>query len=273
MIKIVSNSLNSCNKKILEKMNKMDFEFIKREAVSQLEHGAEYIQLNAVSLLDNEISFYKKVIPIIENLGGKVLIRSNNIETLSEVIDIAKKEVIIGDIEFDKEKIDFVVETIKGNNVKIIALIRENKSDRDIYPEKSLLIAQMYVDYLLDKGIKRSDILLDPVIKPLEVNFLNGKSFLNTLELFKIDFPQVKTIANLTALSDGLPKRYLITSHFLSLAINNGLDYVVLDVLERSITESIMSTMCIIGKDRNLKSYLNYCRNNRDINGYNIKEN
>ena len=102
MVKIVSDSLNSCNKKILDKMNKMDFEFIKKEVGSQLEHGAEYIQLNANSLLDNEMPFYNKVIPIIENLGGKVLVRSNKIETLSKVIDIAKKEVIVGDIEFNK---------------------------------------------------------------------------------------------------------------------------------------------------------------------------
>ncbi len=270
MVKIVSDSLNSCNKKILDKMNKMDFEFIKREVRSQLEHGAEYIQLNANSLLDNEMPFYNKVIPIIENLGGKVLVRSNKIETLSKVIDIAKKEVIVGGIEFDKEKIDFIIDGIKRDNVKIIALIKENNPNKEIYPEKSLLIAQMYVDYLLDKGIKRSDILLDPVVKPLEMNFLNGKSFLNTLELFKIDFPQVRTIANLTTLSDGLPRRYLITSHFLSLAINNGLDFVVLNILEKSIIESIISTVCIIGKDRNLKSYLNYCRNNRDIKEYNI---
>lgn len=264
MITIVGNSLNSCNKKILDKMNKMDIEFIKKATEAQIKRGAAYIELNAVSLLDSEIPFLKQVIPTIENLGGRVLVRSENIETLLEVVEVAKKEVAIGNIEYNLDKINLLMEIIRRENVKIVASIKENRRNEEIYPERSLLIAQMYVDYLLDHGIPRNNILLNPEIQPLEDNFSNGKTFLNTLELFKLDFPQIKTIADLTILSEGLPKRHLINSYFLSLAIEKGLDYIVLNVMEKSINESIISTLSIIGKDRNLHSYLEYCRNRRD---------
>lgn len=260
MITIIGNSLNSCNKKVLDKMNKMDFEFIKREISNQIELGAEYIQLNAISLLHNEIPFLREVIPVVEESGGKVLVRSNSIDTLREIPNIAKKEVMIGDIEFNEKKLQALIDVIQKDNVKVIALINDNCSPSDNYPEKSLLIAQRYVDYLLDHGIKRSDILLDPSVRSLEENFSNGKTFLNTLELFKLDFPQVKTIANLYALSEGLPKRYLINSYFLSLAIEKGLDYIVLNVLGKAIIECIISTLSIIGKDKNMQSYLKFCR-------------
>ncbi|MCK4835368.1 MAG: dihydropteroate synthase [Candidatus Aminicenantes bacterium] len=260
MITIIGNSLNSCNKKVLDKMNKMDFEFIKREIDSQLELGAEYIQLNAVSLLHNEIPFLREVIPVVEENGGKVLVRSNNVDTLKEVPKIAKKKVMIGDIEFDKKKLAALIDIIQEDKVKVIALINDHGSRSNIYPERSLLIAQRFVDYLLDHGIKRSDILLDPSVRSLEEDFSNGKTFLNTLELFKLDFPQVKTIANLYALSEGLPKRYLINSYFLSLAIEKGLDYIVLNVLGKAIIECIISTLSIIGKDKNMQSYLKFCR-------------
>jgi len=260
MIRIIGNSLNSCNKKILDKMNKMDFEFIKREITAQVEMGAEYIQLNAVSLLHNEVPFLREVIPVVEENGGKVLVRSNKIETLIEVTKIAQKDLMIGDIEFDKKKLDSIIKIMQNDKVKIIALINDNQSKANIYPEKSLLIAQRYVDYLLDMGIERSHILLDPTVRPLEDDFSNGKTFLNTLELFKLDFPQVKTIANLCTLSEGLPKRYLINAYFLSLAIEKGLDYIVLNVLGKSINECITSTLSVIGKDRNMQSYLKFCR-------------
>jgi len=260
MIRIIGNSLNSCNKKILDKMNKMDFEFIKREITAQVEMGAEYIQLNAVSLLHNEVPFLREVIPVVEENGGKVLVRSNKIETLIEVTKIAQKDLMIGDIEFDKKKLDSIIKIMQNDKVKIIALINDNQSKANIYPEKSLLIAQRYVDYLLDMGIERSHILLDPTVRPLEDDFSNGKTFLNTLELFKLDFPQVKTIANLCTLSEGLPKRYLINAYFLSLAIEKGLDYIVLNVLGKSINECITSTLSVIGKDRNMQSYLKFCQ-------------
>lgn len=260
MIRIIGNSLNSCNKKILDKMNKMDFEFIKREITAQVEMGAEYIQLNAVSLLHNEVPFLREVIPVVEENGGKVLVRSNKIETLIEVTKIAQKDLMIGDIEFDKKKLDSIINIMQNDKVKIIALINDHRSKANIYPEKSLLIAQQYVDYLLDMGIERSHILLDPTVRPLEDDFSNGRTFLNTLELFKLDFPQVKTIANLCTLSEGLPKRYLINAYFLSLAIEKGLDYIVLNVLGKSITECITSTLSVIGRDKNMQSYLKFCR-------------
>lgn len=265
MITLVGNVLNSNNKKILDKMNKMDFEFIRREVIAQIEDGAEFIELNAVSLLHNELPFLKEAIRIIEGHGSKALVRSNNIRTLVEVIRLVKNEVVVGDVEFDKRKIDAILEAARGRSVKLIAAIKDPKDDdSDSSPEKSLLIAQMYIDYLLDHGMKRSDILLDPVVRPLEQHCENGRVFLNTLELFKLDFPQVKTIANLSALSEGLPMRWLISSNFVSLAIEKGLDYIVLDVMEKSIIESIITTLTIIGKDKNMQSYLSFCRNNRE---------
>jgi len=264
MITIIGNVLNSNNKKVLDKMNKMDFEFIRREVEAQIEDGAEFIELNAVSLLHNEIPFLRDAIHIIESSGSKALVRSTNIETLVEVIKMVKNEVVVGDVEFDQEKIDIILEASRGKSVKLIASIKESSNDEPMSPEKSLLIAQMYIDYLLDNGMKRADILLDPVVRPLEDDCENGRIFLNTLELFKLDFPQVKTIANLYVLSEGLPMRYLISSNFVSLAIEKGLDYVVLDVLEKSIVESIITTLTIIGKDRNMAEYLSFCRNNRE---------
>src|SRR4030042_898862 len=148
MITIIGNSLNSCNKKVLDKMNKMDFEFIRKEIKSQIEMGAEYIQLNAVSLLHNEIPFLREVIPVVEENGGKVLIRSNHTETLREAVRISKKEVVIGDIEFNRKKLDTLMDIFQEDHVKIIALIKENDSDKSVSPEKSLLIAQKFVDFL-----------------------------------------------------------------------------------------------------------------------------
>jgi 5-methyltetrahydrofolate--homocysteine methyltransferase len=264
MITLVGNVLNSNNKKVLDKMHKMDFEYVRREVIAQIEDGAEFIELNAVSLLDNEVPFLKEAVRIIEMCGSKPMVRSNNVETLVEIMKMVKNEVVIGDIEFDMQKIDIILETVKGKNAKLIASIRDPKDDDDVSPEKSLLIAQKYVDYLLDCGFKRADILLDPVVRPLEQHNENGKMFLNTLELFKLDFPQVKTIASLSALSEGLPMRWLISSNFVTLAIEKGLDYIVLDVMEKPIIESIITTLMIVGKDKNMQSYLRFCRDNRE---------
>ncbi len=270
MIKIIGNSLNACNKKVLEKMNKMDFDYIQREALLQLENGADFIEISATSLLDNELPFIMKVIPVIENLGGKLYIRSKNIDIIIKAINTATKELIIGDIEFNTNKIDKLIVYLKEKDIKMVAHIGD-KDENKIYPEKSLLIAQLFVDYLLDAGIERDRILLDPVVKPLEANCTNGKTFLNTLELFKLDFPQVKTIAKLSNLSDGMPNRKILNSHFLSLAIENGLDYFVIDAENELGKAAITSTMSIIGKDRSCRNYISFCRERKSAKETNLE--
>jgi 5-methyltetrahydrofolate--homocysteine methyltransferase len=264
MTTIVGNKLNSANKKVLDRMNKKDFEFIRKEARTQIEAGAEYIELNALSLLHNEIPFLREIIPMLEKLGAKLIVISENAEALKQALLTAKNPMIVGAVEYDIDKIDFLIDTIMAKNAKLIALINDKRNNHSHSPEKSLLIAQKYIDYLLDRGMKRQDIILDPLLRPLEEDFNSGRVFLDTLELFKLDFPQVKTMANVSMLAEGLPKRQLIASYFVSLAIAKGLDYIVTNVLDENFIESIITTMSIIGKDRNLQAYLKYCRNHKE---------
>jgi len=272
MITIIGNRLNSANKKILDRMNKMDFEFIKREAVAQVEHGANFVEINATSLLHNELPFLQEAVPLLESNGCKVMVISDSIDVLKEVLKTSKKEIIIGPVEYDLRKIDFLLEAMKEKGAKLVAQIKEKHNSNGYFPEKSLLIAQQYVDYLMDRGIRRENILLDPQVRPLEEDFSNGKIFLNTLELFKLDFPQVKTLANVCNLSEGLPKRHLIISYFVSLALAKGLDYIVTNVLEDHIIESIITTLSIIGKDKNLQAYLKFCRTQKEIKNKGLKD-
>ena len=235
MTTIVGNKLNSANKKILDRMNKMDLEFIRKEAQIQIEAGAEYIEINALSLLHNETPFLLEIIPMLEKLGAKLVIISENAEALKQALLVSRNPIIVGAVEYDIEKINYLINTIMEKNAKIIALIKDKRNNHSNTPEKSLLIAQRYIDYLLDRGMKRQDILLDPQICSLEENFNSGRVFLDTLELFKLDFPQVKTMANVSLLSEGLPKRHLIASYFVSLAIAKGLDYIVTNVLDEKL--------------------------------------
>jgi len=266
MITVIGNRLNSVNKKVLERMNKRDFEFVRREVQLQTRQGAQYIEVNASSLLHNEIPFLQEALPLIEEAGGNLLVMSDNVDALVEALRISKREIIVGSVEYDTVKIGTLLPLLRDRQAKLVARVREkNDGNGHLYsPEKSLLIAQQYIDYLLDHGIHRGDILLDPQILPLEDGFHNGKIFLDTLELFKLDFPQVKTVANIFQLSEGLPKRHLLASYFLSLALSKGLDYVITNVLDDTIQEAIVTTFTIIGKDKHLQGYLQYCRNHKD---------
>jgi len=260
---LIGNKLCSGNKKVLDRMHKNDLEFMKRESWNQINRGAKYVELNAEGLLQDELPFLKKAVNYLEAEGINLMVFSSNLEVLLEIALISRREILLGDIPFDKTFLKKFLPIIREKNIKIISAVSAENTNFNDIPETSLLIAQSFLDFLLDNNIKRENILLKPPIQNLENNYQAAKIFLSTLELFKLDFPNIMTIADLGFITDGLPKKSIISSYLTSIAISRGLDYIITNVLDSDIKECIVTTLSIIGKDHNLQNYYRFFRNHR----------
>ncbi len=263
MFNLIGNKLCSSNKKVLDRMHKKDFAFLKKESWNQINRGAKYIEINAEGLQEDEISFLKQAVTFLEAEGINLMVMSSNPDILLEVARISKREILIGDIPFEKAFLTKFLPVAREKNIKIIAAIQPSNNNE--IPETALLFAQNFLDFLLDNNIKRDNILLKPPIQNLESNYQAAKIFLNTLELFKLDFPNILTIADLGYITEGLPKKGIISSFLTAIAISRGLDYIITNVLDSDIKECIVMTLSIMGKDHNLQNYFRFFRNHRNV--------
>ncbi len=262
MAVIIGNRLDSSNKKVLDRMTKKDFDFVRREAQAQIEMGAEYVEINATFLLHHEWDFLQGAIQVVEEAGGRVMLVSQDLKIIRDALQMTSREMIIGNFEYDPEQLLAVLDLVKEKKAKIVALIKTG-GQQAISPEQSLFIALQYIDFLLDNGVRREEILLNPMIMPLDSDYSNGRVYLDTLELFKMDFPQISTIADISNFCEGLPRKNLLTAFFLSLALSRGLDYVVTNILDGSTSEALTSTMALTGRDRSLLNYKKFCQQQR----------
>ncbi len=262
MVKIIGYPLDVRNRQFFDKINKHDFKFIKGEINKQVKGSAEYIYISADFLKNDELPFLLKTINIVENLGAKAMICSRNFDVLKELVAL-KKEIIIGNLFFSPREIEPLVDSVRDKDIKIVALVTENWDDFDVFPEKSLFVAQMFVDYLLDAGIKRENILLQPMLPTLDSGGDVGKIFLNTLELFKLDFPHIPIIVQSGEISLNLPRSDILESILLSLAVEKGIDYLITDINLPRVKEALLATLAIIGKDTKLNKYYNLCKRPR----------
>lgn len=92
----------------------------------------------------------------------------------------------------------------------------------------------------------RVDIVLDPLVFSVGVNPEQSLETLKALEYF--NSKGILTIIGLSNISYGLPKRSLMNRIFLSMAIANGLDSVILDPTDEDIMDVLIASQTITGR-------------------------
>jgi len=79
-------------------MNKRTSEFIRKEAQTQIEAGAEYIELNALSLLTTRRRSWREIIPMLESWAPSCD-RQRERRGPEAALLISKEPIIVGAVE------------------------------------------------------------------------------------------------------------------------------------------------------------------------------
>jgi len=260
---IVGERLNSSRRPVLEALNRKDKKYIVDQAKKQEEAGASYIDLNTAALLDKEVQTLKWAIPILQKeVNIPLSIDTPNPEAMEEGLKIHKGQALLNSLSGEAERIKAFLPLIKEYRPRVIVLCLDDKG----LPEasgKELSIARKMVTLLDKEGVSHEDIFIDPLVRPIGVDQKAGELFLESLEKIKKNLSSVNTIAGVSNVSFGLPKRKLLNRAFLVLALQRGLDAAILDPLDKEILAALRTAEALLGKDPALKNYLTSIRSGK----------
>ncbi|NIM58557.1 MAG: dihydropteroate synthase, partial [Candidatus Aminicenantes bacterium] len=177
-------------------------------------------------------------------------------------LEIHKGQALLNSISGEANRIKTFLPLIKEYKPRIIALCLDDQGLPDT-SDKELSIARKIVNLLDKERVEHKDIFIDPLVRPIGVDQKAGELFLEALEKIKKDLPSVSTIAGVSNVSFGLPKRKSLNRAFLVLALQKGLDAAILDPLDKEILAALHSSKALLGKDRSLKGYLTFVRSSK----------
>lgn len=257
---IVGERLNSSNPAVLNALKNKDEKYLINEAIKQKEAGANYLDLNASMMMEHEIKALKWAIRVIQNkIDIPISIDTPNMAAIEEGLKIHKGAALVNSLTAEKEKFE-----------KLIPLVKEYKAKAVImcFDERGVLqtglarfhVAVKILNRINSAGINFDNIFIDPIVQPIATNPDAGKIFLDSLYRIKNYLPKIKTIAGISNISFGMPKRQLLNGYFLALAIEAGLDAAIINPLDEDISAALMTTEALIGEDPMLKNYFNYIR-------------
>lgn len=260
---IVGERLNSSRRSVLEALNRKDKKYVVAQAKKQEKAGASYIDLNTAALLDKEVQTLKWAIPLLQKeLRIPLSIDTPNPEAMEAGLNIHKGKALLNSISGETNRIKTFLPLIREYKPRIIVLCLDDEGLPE-NSDKELSIARKMVNLLDKEGVEHKDIFIDPLVRPIGVDQRAGELFLEALEKIKKNLPSVNTIAGVSNVSFGLPRRKSLNRAFLVLALQKGLDAAILDPLDKEILTALYSAEALLGKDPSLKDYLAFIRSNK----------
>jgi len=257
---IVGERLNSSRRPVLEALNRKDKKYLVDQAKRQEKAGASYIDLNTAALLDKEVQTLEWAIPLLQKeLSIPLSIDTPNPEAMEAGLKIHKGRALLNSLSGEVKRIKAFLPLIKEHKPRMIVLCLDDEGLPET-SDKELSIARKMVNLLDKEGVNHKDIFVDPLVRPIGVDQKAGELFLETLEKIKKNLPLVSTIAGVSNVSFGLPRRKSLNRTFLVLALQKGLDAAILDPLDREILAAVHSSEALLGKDPSLKKYLAFIR-------------
>jgi len=257
---IVGERLNSTRRPVYEALARKDRDYLIREARKQKEAGAAFIDLNTATLLDREVETLEWAVPILQKEAGVALsIDTPNPKAMEVALRLHEGQAILNSLTAESGKVKRMLPIIREARPLVIVLCLDDQGLPKA-AEKEAAIAQEMVNFLGREGIEPDRIFVDPLVRPVAVDEEAGKLFLASLRKIKQTLPGVRTIAGLSNVSFGLPRRSLLNRSFLALALMEGLDAAILDPLDRELTATLGAVEALLGRDTSLQRFLALAR-------------
>jgi len=234
---IIGERINSSRKPIEQAVSLKDADFLIKEARLQIESGADFVDVNCAVRIEKEKEDLTWLIKTIQsNLDIPISIDSPDPEVIEGALKIHKKKAFVNSITAETEKLRRMLDIVKGKDVFVIALTMDDKGAPHTSLER-LRLAKHLINSLKEAHIPTDNIYVDPLVKPISSEPDQVKEFLETIKQLKQS--KIKTIGGLSNVSYGLPARRVLNAVFFSLAIEAGIDAVIIDPTDELIRGEI----------------------------------
>ncbi len=256
---IIGEKINGTISKVKEAVQARDEEFIIDLARSQLENGADIIDVNAGSG-DDEIENLVWATQVIQrSLDVPLMLDSGNPDALLAAMEVHQGRPILNSLSAEKWKMDKLLPLVSKNDCGVVALCMDD-SGMPSNPEATYNVAGRLVEQLTGAGVKKGDIYIDPLVLTIATEFRAAKNASETIRLILQEHPEVHTIMAISNISFGLPSRRLLNRAFLVAAVTAGLDSFLVDVNDKSLMATVWAANLLSGNDEGCRSYLSAYR-------------
>ena len=254
---IIGEKINGSIPAVAEAIAGRDAEFIRRLAIAQEQAGAAYIDCCASVPEEQEVETLKWMIGCIESATElPVSLDSPSADVLAEAWKFCRRPGILNSVSCEGDKLDRLFPILAENRGwQVIALLCD---DTGIPPDAAgrLKIFDRILARAAEYGIDPGRIHIDPLVQMLCTSENGIATILEVISAVRARCPAVHITAAVSNVSFNLPARRLLNLGFTVLAMNAGLDCVILDPTDRDLMGALFVTEALLGRDEYCMDYI-----------------
>jgi len=252
----INGSIPSVEKAIVEK----DADFIRNLAKSQSGAGADFIDVCASVDTTIEVETMKWLIDLVQEVTDTpIAVDSPSANVCAEALKFCNKPGLVNSVSLEGDKTDIIFPVIADTKWECVALLCDDTGIPK-NAEKRLEVFMSIMEKAKEYNIDPSRLYIDPLVEMLCTSENGIKVIVDVIAKIKAQYPAIHVIGAASNISFNLPARKMVNQSFVVLAMNAGMDSVILDPLNRDMMGMIYATEALLGNDEYCIEYINAYR-------------
>jgi len=251
---IIGERINPTGKKkMTAALEAGDFDVVRKEALAQIEVGADILDVNAATANTDEVTLLPKVVQVVmDTVDVPLCLDSSKAEALEAALKLYKGKPLINSVTGQEESLRETLPLVKEYKATVIGMTVDDEGIPDEV-ERRVAIAHKIVEQAERSGIAREDVIIDCVTMTLGADPKSASVTIESLSRIKEELGVNMTLGA-SNVSFGLPNRDLINSAFLAVAMAAGLNCPVINAAKMRPT--VLAVDLILGRDKNAMRYI-----------------
>ena len=235
-------------KKVLAALQEGNFDIVRSDALSQVEAGAEVLDVNAGVPGADEPALLKQVLrTVMEVTDVPLCIDTADPEALEAALSVYEGKALVNSVNGEERSLESVLPLVKEHGTAVIGLCMDDQGIPDT-PEQRLAVAARIIERAGKMGIPVQDVVIDPLALTMGSDSKAGRIALATIELVVKEYG-VNVSMGVSNISFGLPDRKYINSTFIAMSIYAGLTCPITNPLVPEVSTAILAADLAMGRD------------------------
>jgi 5-methyltetrahydrofolate--homocysteine methyltransferase len=240
-------------KKLAEALKAGDLEVVRKEALAQVQAGADILDVNVGTFGVDEVTLLPKAVrAVMDTVDVPLCLDSSNPDALEAALKVYKGKPLVNSVTGEENCLKRVLPLIKKYGAAVIGLVQDEEGiPKDA--ERRVRIAHKIVERVEAAGMSREDLVIDCLAFAVGAEPSSGVAVIEAIRRIKAELG-VNMTMGASNVSFGLPDRELVNNAFVVMAVAAGAACLIVDVAKvRSI---ILAADLVLGRDKRARRYI-----------------
>lgn len=240
-------------KKMSEALKEGNLEVVCKEAVAQVDAGADILDVNVSISGVDEVTLLPVVVrAVMDTVDVPLCLDSTNIAALEAALKVYRGKALINSVTGEDDALAKVLPLVKEYGAAVIGLVQDDEGIPN-NSERRVAIAHKIVARAEAAGISREDIVIDCLALAVAADTSSGLVIIETIQRIKAELGVNMTVGA-SNFSFGIPDRSLLSNAFVAIVIAAGMTCLIADAAKARST--VLAADLALGHDKHARRYI-----------------